>query len=100
MTNPGIKPLGLTTFSETLTGGTAEPKATADILWGTLGSKILLNDHPTRWDRRFFEDEAIDYFAPVFSHVCLFPPEEREAVMAECNPFFEQMEASMAETLV
>ncbi|KAK7217383.1 hypothetical protein V2G26_005386 [Clonostachys chloroleuca] len=95
MTSPRIQPLRPTTFPETLTGGTAEPKATADILWDTLGSKILLNDHPACWDRRFFEDEAIEYFAPVFSHVCLFPHEEREAVMAECTPLFERLEESI-----
>ncbi|CAG9939738.1 unnamed protein product [Clonostachys rosea f. rosea IK726] len=83
------------TFSATLTEGTAEPKATADILRRTLDGKIKQDDHPMYWDRRFFHDNIIDYFAAVFSHVCLFRPEEREAVMAECTPLFERLEESI-----
>ncbi|CAH0054896.1 unnamed protein product [Clonostachys solani] len=95
MTNSRIESPEPTAFPETLTGGTAQRKATADILRDTLRGRILLDDHPSYWDRRFFDTKAINYFAPVFSRVCLFPPEEREAVMEECGPLFERLEASI-----
>ncbi|CAH0019288.1 unnamed protein product [Clonostachys rhizophaga] len=100
MADSRIEPLRSTTFPDTLTEGTAGPKATAGILRKILDGKIQLDDHPMYWDRRFFDEKVINYFAPVFSHVCLFPHEEREAVMAECNPLFEQLEASMLESPV
>ncbi|CAG9973892.1 unnamed protein product [Clonostachys byssicola] len=97
MADVGIEPLAPATFPEMLAEATAQPKATADILRKTLDGKIQLDDHPMYWDRGFFDQKAAHYFAPVFSHVCLFAHEEREALMAECTPLFEQLEASIRE---